>query len=292
VLGYSEKLNLAYAEKELVAPGGSLPVIETRFGRLGVLIGQDIMYPELARLLAIQGADLLIGIAAIPGPAAGAMVRRAMALRTEENQIFGAASFLVGPNLLGQENVTDYHGQSALLAPISLTVKGDGVLIETGTDRTEGIITAELDMDGLYDLRQTSHFRPRQEMNLGNLGPVLAEMYEQGLNIEQATEQHIAGPVEAIPEPEELEPELPEEAEAEPEAGVQPAPEPEAEGQPEPGPEAEGQPEPGPEAEGQPEPEPAPEEEPEPRPEPARQEAFPSSIPEAMSLTDVRKVDE
>jgi predicted amidohydrolase len=282
VLGYSEKLNLTYAEKELAAPGGSLPVIETRFGRVGVLIGQDIMYPELARLLAIQGADLLIGIAAIPGPAAGAMVRRAIALRAEENQVFAAASFLVGPNLLGQENVTDYHGQSALLAPISLTVKGDGVVIETGTDRTEGIITAELDMDGLYDLRQTSRFRPRQEMHLGNLGPVLAEMYEQGLNIEQAIEQRIAGPVEVIPEPEELEPELPEEPEAEPAAEVQPEPEPVAEMQPEP--------EPAPKV--QPEPEPAPKVQPEPQPEPVQKEASTSSIPEAMSLTDVRKGDE
>jgi predicted amidohydrolase len=223
VLGYSEKLNLAYAERELAAPGRSLPVFETRFGRIGVLIGQDIMYPELARLLAIQGADLLVGIAATPGPAAGGMVRRALALRAEENQVFAAASFLIGPNLLGQENVTDYHGQSAILAPISLTVRGDGILIETGTDRAEGIITAELDMDGLYNLRQTSRFRPRQEMHLGNLGPVLVEMYSQGLSVEQASEQHIAGPAEPPPEPVEIEAEPP----AAPYVAPQPEPLPE-----------------------------------------------------------------
>jgi predicted amidohydrolase len=251
VLGYAEKLNLAYTEQELATPGSNLPVLESRFGRIGILIGQDVMYPELARLLAIQGADLVIGIAAAPGPAAGSMIRSALALRAEENQVFAAASFLIGPNLLGQEHVTEYYGQSALLAPISLTVKGDGVLVQTGTDRTEGIIAAELDMEGLYGLRQTSRFRPRQEMHLGNLGPVLAEMYGQGLSIDQAIEQHIAGPAEPAPEPVEMEPELPVDVPPEPPADVPP----------------------------------------EPLPQPVQPESSTSSVPEAMSLTGFRKVE-
>jgi predicted amidohydrolase len=272
VLGYSEKLNLGYAEKELAQPGSDLPVLDTRFGRVGVLIGQDIMYPELARLLAIQGADLLIGIAAAAGPAAGSAIRSALSLRAEENQVFAAASFLIGPNLLGQENVQDYCGQSALLAPISLTVRGDGLLIQTGTDRTEGIIAAELDMDGLYDLRQTSRFRPRQKINLGNLGPVLAEMYEQGLGIDEALEQHIVSPAEPVLEPVEIEAEpVPEpvEIEAEPPASVRP----------------------------EPLPEPAIEEPPAPPAleSPAERESSPvsesPSVPEAMSITSFRKVE-
>jgi predicted amidohydrolase len=205
VLGYSEKLNLGYAEQELASPGSELSALDTRFGRVGVLIGQDVMYPELARLLAIQGADLLIGIAASPGPAAGKMIRTALALRAEENQVYAAGSFLIGPNLLGQQNVEDYHGQAALLAPISLTIRGDGILIQTGADRTEGFIAAELDMDGLYELRRTGRFRPRRVMNLGSLAPVLAQMYEQELTVDQALGQRIASPPEALPEPKEPE---------------------------------------------------------------------------------------
>jgi predicted amidohydrolase len=205
VLGYSEKLNLAYAEQGLASPGTELSALDTRFGRVGILIGQDVMYPELSRLLAIQGADLLIGIAATPGPAAGRMIRSALALRAEENQVYAAGSYMVGPNLLGQENVEAYHGQAALLAPISLTVRGDGILVETGTGRTEGFVAAELDMDALYDLRQTSRFRPRHEMRLGSLAPVLTQMYEQELTVDQAHEQRIAGPPEPLPAPEEPE---------------------------------------------------------------------------------------
>jgi predicted amidohydrolase len=213
VVGSQDKLNLDPDEQDLVSPGTDLAVLATRFGRLGILIGRDVLYPELARLLAAQGADLIVGIAASPGTAQAQVIRSALALRAEENQVYSAASFLLGPNYLGRENREEYAGQSALMAPISLTKKGDGVLVQAGSNRTESLIATDLDLEALENLRQTSRFRPRQEMHLGNLGSVLAEMYQQGLTIEEAAEQHIAGPVEPlepVPDPFEFKPlELP-----------------------------------------------------------------------------------
>ncbi len=209
VVGHQDKFHLAPNEQDLAAPGSDMNVFQTRLGRFGLLIGRDAIYPEFSRLLAMQGADLLIGIAASPGAAQSAVFRSAMALRAEENQVFAACSFLLGPNYLGQDKPEDFSGQSALLAPISLTLKGDGVLVQAGTDRTETLIAAELDLEELYSLRQTSGFRPRQEMYLGNLGSVLAEVYGRGLTIEQAIEERIAGPAEAVPEPVALEPTIP-----------------------------------------------------------------------------------
>jgi predicted amidohydrolase len=198
LLGSQDKLNLAPDEQEMAAPGADLAVVPTRFGRLGVLIGRDALYPELSRLLAVQGVDLIAGIAASSGAAQANMVRSALALRAEENQVFVAASFLLGPNYLGRDKTQDFYGQSAVFAPISLTPAGDGLLVQAGTNRTEGLIAAELDGEGLAALWQTSRFRPRQEMNLGNSGPVLAEIYRQGLTIDQAVEQRIAGPIEPV----------------------------------------------------------------------------------------------
>jgi predicted amidohydrolase len=196
VLGYQEKFNLTPDERDLASPGSEITVFQTRFGRLGVLIGRDAIYPEMARLLTLHGADLLIGIAASPGAPQAAVVRSALALRAEENQVFSAASFFIGPNYLGRDNRDEFFGQSALLAPISLTKGGDGVLVQAGTNRIEGLIAAELDGDALHELRQTSSFRPRQEMHLGSQGEVLAELYQRGLSLERAIEQHIAGPAE------------------------------------------------------------------------------------------------
>ncbi|MFC2031369.1 hypothetical protein ACFLWA_11665, partial [Chloroflexota bacterium] len=79
--------------------------------------------------------------------------------------------------------------------------KGDGVLVQTGTNRTEGVVSADLDGEALRDLRENSQFRPRREMNLGSHGPVLAEMYAGGLTIEDLVERRAT----ALPAPE-LEP--------------------------------------------------------------------------------------
>jgi predicted amidohydrolase len=201
VLGYQDKFNLAPDEQDLATPGTELTVFHVRYGRVGLLIGRDVLYPELARLLAVKDADLLVGISASPGVAQASVLRSALALRAEENQVFAAASFLLGPNHLGRGGRDEFFGQSALLAPISLTPKGDGVVVQVGTDRTEGLIAATLPIDELYSLRQTSRFRPRQQMHLGNLGPVLAEIYQQGLSIEQAIEQGAGGPAEPFTEP-------------------------------------------------------------------------------------------
>jgi len=225
VVGYQDKLNLTADERDLATPGSAVNVLDTRYGRLGILIGLDALYPEVARLMTIQGADLLIGVVASPGVAPARTIRSALALRAEENQVFAACSFLLGPNHLGRENREEFYGQSALLAPISLTQKGDGIVIQAGTDRTEGIISDDLALEDLYTLRQTSRFRPRQEMHLGGLGSALADFYQQGLTIEEAV-QRVRPIAEETPafEPVALEPELPEEeplpAEAEP---VEPA---------------------------------------------------------------------
>jgi predicted amidohydrolase len=216
ILGFQDKLNLAPDEESLATPGSDLSILETPFGRMGVLIGRDLLYPELARLLALQGAEFLAGVVAGPGAAQSAVLRQALAMRVEENQIFGGVSFLLGKNYLGDENREAYFGQSALLAPVSMTAKGDGVLVQAGTNRTEALIATELDAEGLHNLWQTSRFRPRQQWNLGNLGTVLAEMYGQGLTIDQAIDQRIAGPIEPepvlpsepLPEPEPVEEEV------------------------------------------------------------------------------------
>jgi predicted amidohydrolase len=209
IVGYQDKLNLTADEGGLVTPGSTLTVLQTRYGRLGLVIGLDALYPEVARLLAIQGADLLVGVIASPGAPQARAVRSALAVRAEENQVFAACSFMLGPNYLGRENREDFYGQSALLAPISLTDKGDGILIQAGTDRTETIVAGDLPLAELHTLQQEGRFRPRQDMHLGELGPVLADFYQQGLTIELAIERDRAMIAETPAfEPVTLEPEL------------------------------------------------------------------------------------
>ncbi len=218
LLGYQDKLHLTQAEQALATPGTALPIFETSMGRLGILVGRDAMIPELARLLATQGADLIVGCAAVPGAAQARMLRRALSLRAEENQVFAAASFLIGPNYLDHDNPADYRGRSVVLSPISLTEQGDGILIQAGSDRTEAVIAAELDTEGLHALRETGRFRPRAALNLAGHGPALAKFYQMGISIEQATQESLATPAERVSEPPGFARVLPSDDEAEAEA--------------------------------------------------------------------------
>jgi predicted amidohydrolase len=40
--------------------GDDFPVFETEFGRIGILLGDDGLYPESARILALNGADIIV----------------------------------------------------------------------------------------------------------------------------------------------------------------------------------------------------------------------------------------
>jgi N-carbamoylputrescine amidase len=59
------KLHLFDREHHVYLPGDlGLPVVETRFGRIGVCICYDLRFVEVLRLLSLRGADLVLAPAA------------------------------------------------------------------------------------------------------------------------------------------------------------------------------------------------------------------------------------
>jgi len=110
-------------------------VVKTRLGRIGMLVCSELYTPELSRLLAIQGADIILY------PAGGAINeflpgwRTLVWARAIENIAFTAAC----QNLYGDE-----EGVATIAAP-------EGVLAaSTG----EGLVVADLDFDRLAYLRR------------------------------------------------------------------------------------------------------------------------------------------
>lgn len=62
-IGKCRKTHLWNQEKLWFTPGDlGYPVFETRLGRIGLLICWDIWFPEVARILAQQGADLICSV--------------------------------------------------------------------------------------------------------------------------------------------------------------------------------------------------------------------------------------
>jgi predicted amidohydrolase len=61
IQGVYEKVQLPDSETEQGAvPGTSFPVFTTDFGKIGILICWDIAFPEISRILALNGAEMLL----------------------------------------------------------------------------------------------------------------------------------------------------------------------------------------------------------------------------------------
>jgi predicted amidohydrolase len=59
VLGKYRATHLWDVEREWATPGDDLPVFRTPFGNVGVMVGYEGIIPEVARVLALRGADLV-----------------------------------------------------------------------------------------------------------------------------------------------------------------------------------------------------------------------------------------
>ncbi len=66
ILGHHRKVHLPPAEVGLLEPGEGFAAFDTPLGRMGMLICYDKVFPEAARELALDGADIIASLAAWP----------------------------------------------------------------------------------------------------------------------------------------------------------------------------------------------------------------------------------
>jgi predicted amidohydrolase len=136
-----------------LAEGDALPgPIETRAGRIGLLICYDLRFPEPCRVLAIAGAQVLLLPTAWP-KAATLYPDFMVQSRAAENCIF-----VVAANRVGEERGTRYLGRSVIAGP-------DGeMLAEAGTEGEE-ILCVEIEPDQ-SDLKQRIFVPGEYELHL------------------------------------------------------------------------------------------------------------------------------
>jgi predicted amidohydrolase len=157
VLGYSE-------DDKRVARGRTWEVIQTEVGRLGIVLGSDILFPEVGRLLAYQNAEILVLQAACPGVTFHNKMRSGILARMQDNQLFAVASYVVGESPLRKGADSPYVGKSGLYAPQELTPRFNGVLVEMGSTMAEGVVTAEFDFAALRALWESADTPIRRQM--------------------------------------------------------------------------------------------------------------------------------
>jgi predicted amidohydrolase len=127
------KLHLFEREKERFDPGDAPPpVVDTGVGRLGLMICFDWVFPEMARTLALRGAQVLLH----PSNLVLHYCQRAMFARSVENRIFSVTCNRVGAEERDGRRLV-FTGGSQILTPLGET------LAQAGTDPEE-IIRADL----------------------------------------------------------------------------------------------------------------------------------------------------
>lgn len=154
LLGRQAKAHLLPLEAEWgLCPGEAVSVVETTLGKMGLPVCMDATYFETFRLLALQGAEIVLVPIANPEPYNEWHARRGTWARVQETPVYGVVSALVG-RFLGME----LTGRAAVYAPLPLTPRGDGVMAQaTRWDRSE-VVHAQLDLLRLREYRREMGF--------------------------------------------------------------------------------------------------------------------------------------
>jgi 5-aminopentanamidase len=135
LIGRYRKSHIACIGADCFTVPGDEPyaVHETPIGRIGLQVCYDWRFPEITRVLALQGAEVIAHPTNSPVPARelAEFITRA---RAAENAVF----FLMA-NRCGRERGTDFFGWSQIVDPNGRR------LAEAGDDET--VITAELNLE-------------------------------------------------------------------------------------------------------------------------------------------------
>ncbi|MBI5930468.1 MAG: carbon-nitrogen hydrolase family protein [Chloroflexi bacterium] len=186
LLGNYNKVHLRGEERMAFREGFKYPVIETEIGNIGLLLGWDLAFPEAARSLALEGAELLCVMANWETPQIDEYKTYVKA-RALENAVFVAAS-----NRVGEDVTVNYGGESMIVGPrgkvhAALTLekkaaeKGEKAEKPAGeaatetpaapppapakTEPSEGYAVARIDLDEVRKFREEfQHIQTRQPL--------------------------------------------------------------------------------------------------------------------------------
>jgi predicted amidohydrolase len=100
-----------FEEKRYFRPGYQMPVFETELGKIGLIICYDVFFPEVSRLIRLEGAQLIVCISASPATRR-AFFETLTTARAIENTVF-----LAYVNLIGIEDGLQFWGGSRLIGP-------------------------------------------------------------------------------------------------------------------------------------------------------------------------------
>ena len=143
------KIHITPAERRWwgIKPGREVNVFETDRGRIAILICYDIEFPELVRIAASKGAQIIFVPFNTDSRQGYLRVRYCAQARCIENHVYVAVSGCVG-NLPFVDNADIHYAQSGIFTPSDIAFARDGIAAEC-TPNIETLVVQDVDVEQL-----------------------------------------------------------------------------------------------------------------------------------------------
>ncbi|GAB5493278.1 MAG: nitrilase family protein [Phototrophicaceae bacterium] len=147
------KVHLRGEERMAFREGYKIPVAETELGTIGLCLGYDLAYPEVARSMTLEGAEIICAMANWEASNIDEW-KTYLRARAYENSVF-----IAGANRVGEDVTLTFGGESMVVGPrgeiyASLSDETDE---ETGAP-LEGVAIAKIDLDEVRKNREEYQF--------------------------------------------------------------------------------------------------------------------------------------
>lgn len=148
-LGMQEKIHVTPSERKWwgVNPGRKVNVFETDCGTIAILICYDIEFPELVRIAAGKGAQILFVPFNTDTRHGYLRVRNCAMARCVENHVYVAVAGCTG-NLPFVENSDLHYAQSAIFTPADAEFARDAIAAESNAN-IETMVIHDVDVEQL-----------------------------------------------------------------------------------------------------------------------------------------------
>jgi predicted amidohydrolase len=162
VLGRHRKVHQPLSEDASYAAGDRFEAFDTSVGRIGMMICYDKAFPEAARALALDGAELAVCVSAWPGSRTNAAADLADDRWTRRFDLFDQARALENQMVWLSANQAGSFGSLRFVGRAKVVDPGGDILAVTGVEG--GVAVADLDVRRALETarRSMSHLRDRR----------------------------------------------------------------------------------------------------------------------------------
>ncbi|MCX5242786.1 carbon-nitrogen hydrolase family protein [Streptomyces prunicolor] len=167
VLGNHRKVHQPLSEDASYASGDRFHAFDTPVGRLGMMICYDKAFPESARALALDGAEIGVCVSAWPGARTKASADLEQDRWKRRFDLFDRARALENQIVWLSANQAGTFGSLRFVGSAKVVDPGGEILADTGV--TAGIAVAELDVAQALETarRSMGHLRDRRPETYG-----------------------------------------------------------------------------------------------------------------------------